>query len=234
MGGNDMLEIFFDKWWRVGGAAGILFLIMFIVGITLQGEPPTFDEPVDEIRDWFADNGEQYLVGDYLTGLAFLLFFLPFLASLRGLLAAAEGGPAVWSRVAFAGGLLFLIFGGVASLFWATLAYSFGTVGNGDDGTLKTLMYLDQVGFSAGALAVIPLMLGASLVTLRTGVLWRWLSLLGLIVAVFAGIAGASSLTSDPDGALGGIGFIGFIGFGLWMLLVSVNMILKKEAPAAA
>jgi len=127
-----------------------------------------------------------------------------------------------------------LIFGGVASLFWATLAYSFGTVGNGDDGTLKTLMYLDQVGFSAGALAVIPLMLGASLVTLRTGVLWRWLSLLGLIVAVFAGIAGASSLTSDPDGALGGIGFIGFIGFGLWMLLVSVNMILKKEAPAAA
>jgi len=232
-----MLDVFFDKWWRVGGVAGILFLIMFIVGITLQGEPPTFDEPVDEIRDWFADNGEQYLVGDYLTGLAFLLFFLPFLASLRGLLAVAEGGPAVWSRVAFAGGLLFLIFGGVASFFWATLAYSFGTVGNGDDGTLKTLktlMYLDQVGFSTGALAVIPLMLGASLVTLRTGVLWRWLSLLGLIVAVFAGIAGASSLTSDPDGALGGIGFIGFIGFGLWMLLVSVNMILKKEAPAAA
>lgn len=86
-----MLDVFFDKWWRVGGAAGVLFLIMFIVGIVLQGEAPQFDEPVDEIRDWFADNGEQYLVGDYMVGLAFVLFFLPFLASLRGLLARVEG-----------------------------------------------------------------------------------------------------------------------------------------------
>jgi len=229
-----MLGVFFDKWWRVGGVAGILFLIMFIVGIVVRGEPPTFDDPVDEIRDWFTDNGEQYLIGDYLTTLAFVFFFLPFLASLRGLLASAEGGPAVWSRVAFAGGLIFLILGAVGSSFWGTLAYSFGVVEEGEEGTIKTLMYLDQVGFTGAFMAVIPLVLGASLVTLRTGVLWRWLPLLALVVIVFVVIAGASTLTSDPDGALGGIGFIGFPFFGLWVLLVSVNMILKREAPAAA
>ena len=229
-----MLDVFFDKWWRVGGAAGILFLITFIVGIVVQGEPPTFDDPVDEIRDWFADNGEQYLVGDYLITVGFVFFFLPFLASLRGLLASAEGGPAVWSRVTFAGGITFLVLGAGASLFWGTLAYSFGVVEEGEEGTIKTLMYLDQAGFSGAFMAVIPLVLGASLVTLRTGVLWRWLPLLGLIAMVFVVIAGASTLTSDPDGALGGIGFIGFPVFGLWILLTSVNMILKREATAPA
>jgi len=230
-----MLDIFFDKWWRVGGVAGILFLIMFIVGgIVLQGEPPTFEDPVGEIRDWFADNGKQYLVGEYLLGLAFFVFFLPFLSSLRGLLASAEGGPAVWSRVAFAGGLMFLIFGAVSSFFWATLAYSFGVVENGDEGTIKTLMYLDQVAVIPLILAVIPLMLGASLVTLRTGVLWRWLPLLALVAIVFTVIAGASNLSSDSNGALGGIGFISFPATGLWILLTSINMILKKNAPTAA
>src|SRR3972149_8157913 len=120
-----MLDVFFDKWWRVGGVAGILFLIMFIVGIVVRGEPPTFDDPVDEIRDWFTDNGEQYLIGDYLTTLAFVFFFLPFLASLRGLLASAEGGPAGWSRVTFAGGITFLGFGAGARPFWGALAHRF-------------------------------------------------------------------------------------------------------------
>src|SRR3990172_6427352 len=87
--GGPMLDVFFDKWWRVGGMAGILFLITFIVAIMLEGEPPSFDDPVNKIRDWFADNGKQFLVAEYLIGLAFTLFFLPFLASLRGVLASA-------------------------------------------------------------------------------------------------------------------------------------------------
>src|SRR3990170_348935 len=199
-----MLDGLFNNWWRVGGIAGILYLVLFIAGIGVQGEVPQFDKPVDEIRDWFTDNGEQYLAGSYMVGLAFMLFFLPFLASLRGLLAAAEGGAAVWSRVAFAGGLLFLIFGATASLFWGALAYSFGVVENGDEGTVLTLMYLDSYGFATAPLAFVPFLLGSSLVILRTGVLWRWLALIGLAAAVFAIIGGASPLDADPEGALGG------------------------------
>ena len=212
----------------------MLFLIMFIVGIVVQGEPPSFDEPVDEIRDWFTDNGEQYLVGDYMVGLAFMLFFLPFLASLRGLLAAAEGGPAVWSRIAFTGGLLYLILGTTASFFLEALAFSFGVVEEGDEATIRTLMYLDHVSFAAFALTLAPLLLGSSLVILRTGVLWRWLAVLGLAVAVVGIIGGASSLDSDPEGTLSLVGGSSFALAALWVLLVSINMILKKEAPAAA
>jgi len=229
-----MLDVFFDKWWRVGGAAGILFLIMFIVGIALTGDAPTLDESTDEIRDWYTDNGDQFLVGNYIFGLAFAFFFFPFLAGLQSLLASAEGGPRMWSKVAFAGGLAFFVFGGVASLFWATLAYSFGVVEQGDDVPIKTMMYLDQVGTATFPLPLIALVLGTSLVSLRSGVLWRWLSLLALVVAVFVVINGANTLSSDTDGALGGIGFIAFPAFALWVLLTSINMILKREAPAAA
>ena len=229
-----MLDGLFNNWWRVGGIAGILYLVLFIAGFVVQGEAPQFDEPVDDIRDWFADNGEQYLVGDYMVGLAFMLFFLPFLASLRGLLAAAEGGAAVWSRVAFAGGLLFLIMGATASVFWGALAFSFGVVGEGDEATIRTLMYLDHVSFAAFALTLAPLLLGSSLVILRTGVLWRWLAVPGLLAGVLGIIGGASNLESDPEGLIGGLGFLGILLAALWILLVSINMVLKREAPAAA
>ena len=229
-----MLDVFFDKWWRVGGVAGILFIIVFIVGIVLQGEAPAFDDPVDEIRDWFADNGEQYLVGHYLIVLGFVLFFLPFLSSLRGILARAEGDPAVWSWVTFLGGVLIIIVGAVAGMFWATLAYGYGIRSDGDEATIRTLMHLDLAAFSTLPMVFIPFVLGTSIVILRTGVFWRWLPIIGLIVAVFSAIGGASLLTSDHAGALGGVGAIGFIGAPIWILLLSVNMILKSEAPAAA
>src|SRR3989337_2492401 len=158
-----MLDVFFDKWWRVGGVAGILYLVMFMIGIILQGGPPNFDDPVNEIQDWFTDSGKQYIAGNYLISLGFVLFFLPFLSSLRGLLASAEGGAAVWSRVAFASGLLFLVFGATASIFWGALAFGFGVVEEGDEGTVKTLMYLDAYAFSGLFMVLVPLLLSVSL-----------------------------------------------------------------------
>jgi hypothetical protein len=228
-----VLDVLFDKWWRMGGVCGILFIIMFAIGIVVQGEPPDLDAPVDEIRDWFADNGEQYLVGDYLIGLGFVFFFLPFLSSLRGILARAEGDPAVWSWVTFLGGAVLLVIAAVSGMFWGTLAYGHGIRSDGDEATIRTLMHLDVAGFTALPLAFIPFVLGTSLVILRSGVFWRWLPIIGLIVVVSSAIAGASLLTSDTDGALGGVGAIGFIGAPIWIILVSVNMILKPEAPAA-
>jgi len=226
-----MLDVFFDKWWRVGGVAGILYLVMFIIGIILQGGPPNFDDPVDEIQGWFTDNGKQYIAGNYLIGLGFVLFFLPFLSSLRGLLAAAEGGAAVWSRVAFAAGLAFLILGAAASSFQGALAFGLGVVEEGDEATIRTLMYLDYYAFSGTLpLVVTPLFLASSLVILRTGVLWRWLAVLGLVVAIGALIGGLTPLDSDSEG----IAFISFIAIAAWVLLVSIAMIMKRDAPASA
>jgi magnesium-transporting ATPase (P-type) len=229
-----MLDVFFDKWWRLGGVSGILFLVLFIVGAAVQGCFPDFDEPIDEVRDWYTDNGEQFLVGSYLIVLAFILFFLPFLSSLRGLLAAAEGGQAVWSRVAFAAGLAFLAVGAVTATFCSVLAFHFGVVKDGDldEGTIRSLMYLDYI--TPIVMLLAPLLLASSIVIVRTGVFWRWLAIPGVIAAVLAVISGLKTLEAEPYGGITGIGDIAFPLTALWILLASINMILKREAPAAA
>ena len=231
---GETAEGLWANWWRMGGVAGILFLALFIVGIIVEGDLPAFDEPVEKAQAWLTDNGQQYLAGDYLIGLAFVLFFLPFLSSLRGVLASAEGGAAVWSRVAFTGGLLFLIMGATASVFLGALAFSFGVVEEGDEATIRTLQYLDFYAFTGAFLALTPFFLASSLVIWQTGVLWRWLALLGIPVAVLAAISSAAYFESDPEGTLAGIGFIAGPLAGIWVLLVSVAMILKREPPAAA
>jgi hypothetical protein len=229
-----MVDVFFDRWWRVAGVAGIIFVILAVAGGAVTGDTPTFDEPTDKIRDWFADNGDQFVVGSFLISIAFAFFFFPFIAGLRSLLAAAEGGPRMWSTVSFAGGVAFLVIGAAVSLFWTSLAFSLGVVEQGDEVPIKGIMYLDAVGTAMLTAPLIPLVLGASLVSLRTGVLWRWLAVIALLAIVFDVINTANVLSSDADGALGGVGFLGIVATALWILLVGVNMLLKSEEPAAA
>jgi hypothetical protein len=45
--------------WRWAGLAGLAWFAAFIVGgVVLQGEPPAYDEPIGEVRDFFADHGQ--------------------------------------------------------------------------------------------------------------------------------------------------------------------------------
>ena len=93
-------------------------------------------------------------------------------------------------------------------------------------------MYVDAYGFSMFTLTSALLMFPASVVILTSGVLWRWLAILGIAAGILAIIGAAWVIDGDQEGALGIIGFIGFFGFALWVLLVNINMILKKELPA--
>ena len=48
-----------DRWWKVGGAAGVLFLVFFIVGaIILQGNTPMPDDSAADIKKYFLDYDE--------------------------------------------------------------------------------------------------------------------------------------------------------------------------------
>jgi len=228
-----MLDVFFDKPWRLGGVAGIVFPILFIVAVSIQGEYPNVDAPNDEVRDWFTDHGEQFIVGDYLMGLTFMIFFPFFLVNLFGLLSGAEGGAAVWSRLALLGGVVFVVLAAALSLFAATLAFGFGVSDTADDSMIRLAMVMDHFSFFRASLALAPLLLGSSLVILRTGVLWRWLAIAGLFVGLASLGLPIGALDSDTEGAGGGLVLLGFALTMLWILLVSINMILKREAPAA-
>jgi hypothetical protein len=221
---------FLKQWWRVGGACGILFLVLFIVGSSLQGAPPTRTDPVSEIRSFWVEDGESYLTGDYIIGLGFMLFFIPFVSGLSSLLGRAEGDPRMWSRIVLVGGILFLGLAAGSGAFWTALA--FGDVAeNASDDTIILLMDL-----STGADHFIPaglaiMVLPAALVMLQTRVLPLWLGVLTLIEAVLAILAPLAILADDPNDSV--LGFLPFLGSGIWILVTSIVMVLKKDAPPA-
>ena len=213
-----------NQWWRVGGAAGIAFIVLFVVGaIVLQGDSPMSTDSSSEIREYYVDNGQRYLTGDFIAGLGFVFGFIPFVAALRALLARAEGAPAIWSRAALIGAVLGTVFGGVAAVFSGALAL--GAASTADDSTVQALVKLRDHGFSAVTLTFALFVIASALVIVRTGVLWRWLGWAGLVDGVALVVGSAWTIDGDPEGLLSFIGFIALIVLMLWVLAVSIAML---------
>ena len=220
------------EWWRLGGFFGVAFVVMFIVAIVVQqaiaGEPPSYDDPVQEIRTYWEDEGDGYLVGDYLFGLTYLVLFLPFLAALRGMLGVAEGGGQVFARTAMLAGLLGIAASVAAAAFWTTLAFA---ADNLSDDTLTTLMYLDAAAWSWVPMPFGVLLLAASYVIFTSSILWKWLAILGFILGIAAILSPLWLIDGDMDGPLGILGFIAFLGLAVWILATSIGMIMRKVEP---
>jgi hypothetical protein len=184
------------------------------------------DDPIEEIRAYWADDGDTYLLGDYIIGLGFIIFLVPFLSAVRSVLGAGEGESQMFSRSFFAGGVLFIALAGAAGTFWTTLAW--GSVAeDATDETLQTLMWLD-----VGAQHLVPaglsiMLLPAAFVLLRTRVLPLWLGILTLLIGVISVLSMLSILGDDE------FGWVGFPLTGIWVLATSIVLVLKKEAPGA-
>jgi hypothetical protein len=220
-----------NKPWTIAGASGILFVVLFVIGVMVSGDVPMYDEEGDEIAAWFADNGDQYLVGDFLTGLAFILFYFPFLVGLYAKLRAAEGEPSIFSRVALIGGILFPVAGLVSGISIAALALLEGEV------SAEVASFAAATSYHAfvGANALQAILLGAAaIVIIRTGVLWNWLGWLAGALALAAIVASASSIENNPEGVLSVIGIITFLGFGIWILATSVALLRTREPVTSA
>src|SRR3972149_8214546 len=93
------------SWRQLGGLCGVVFVILFVIGVIVSGDLPTIDDSASEAQKWFADNGQQFLVGDFLIAIAVVIFFVPFFCRFRGLLREAEQGGALWSLIMLIGAL---------------------------------------------------------------------------------------------------------------------------------
>jgi hypothetical protein len=216
------------QWWRLGGLLGIAFIVIFIIGgFVLQGETPTYTDDLAEIRAYWEEDGETYLIGDYLIGLAVLLLFLPFLGALRSLLGLYEGGSQLWSRTAYAAGILFIAFVAGAAASWTALAFAADEL---EDESIRLLMYFDIAAWNATPFPIGTMLLAVSLVIWQTGVLWKWLAILGFVVGIAALISPLSIVEGDvEDGAFAIAGFISFLGFAIWLLATSIGMLMKRD-----
>jgi len=209
-----------DLW---GPIAGIVFVVLFVVGFSLF-DLPSGDDSAQEITSFYNDSGDraQLIIASYLMMLAGV-FFLWFLASLRNRLLAAEGEPARLTVIAFASGVVFVAMLMVAAAAFMTVAADI-TFGDEKFVSVEGARLLPELGYPilliGGMFAAIAMIDAASILIVRTGVLPKWIGYFGFVAAV---------------ALLFSVFFVPIILLVLWVLFVSIALLRTRDAvPVAA
>jgi hypothetical protein len=212
------------RWQRITGAFGLAWIVLFALGgIALQGQPPAYDAPIGETRDFFGAHGGRYLWGDYIAGLAFDLCLLPYVVGLRSVLGAAEGGPQIGSRLVLLGGVATVIVGDAATAFLDALAL--GGADQFSDATIRLLLELDAVAIAAIGLPMALTVIAAATVIWQTGVLPRWLAAVAALSGLLHIVGATFVAADDADGPLFFTRFAGLIAFAVFVAASSVSLI---------
>jgi hypothetical protein len=213
------------QWQRITGFFGLAWIVLFALGgIALQGQPPAYDGPIGETRDFFAAHGDRYMWGDYIAGLAFILCLLPFLIGLRSVLGAAEGPPQIASRLVLVGGIATVIVGDAATAFLDALALA-GAPAELPDTTIRLLLELDAVAIAAIGLPMALTALAAATVIWQTGVLPHWLAPVAALSGLLHIIGATFVAANDADGPLFFTRFAGLITFAVFVAAASISLI---------
>jgi hypothetical protein len=211
-----------DNWRRAGAMSGIMFVVLFIVGLIVQGDAPLPTDSAEDIAAYFADNDDNYIIGDFIIGIGFLFGFLPFASVLGSHLGMAEGEPRVWSRLIIVAALVFTAAGGAISCFNGAMAYSAGTLGDDVQVALTAANYYGLTSVFSLSTALLAFCVG--LLIMRKGAMWQWLGWLSLAYVIAALISYFAILGDDPESGLGILQWIVFIVFGVWTLIVSFGL----------
>lgn len=210
---------------RLDAAAGIAFVVLFLIAALVPGQPPVATDPIGDIRDFFSDERESLQAATFFTGLA-IIAFLWFLGTLRGRLRVAEGGTGRLTAVAFGSGLVVAATALVGQALYLAPTLHLAEL---DDGTVRVLFdssvyVFAMVGFPAAGLTA-----ATAAVSLRTGALPRAIGALSAVIAVCQ-VVGALALYGEDDSFFAIGGASGFVAFGLflvWVLAVSIALLIR-------
>jgi hypothetical protein len=183
-----------------------------------------FDDSAEDIRSFYANHSDNYIITDWITGIAVIFFFIPFLVVLRRIFTAVDPSG-IWAGVFYTSGLLFAALGGASSAFDGA-----ATVNKGDQLSpefLRGMLVAGDYSFSIAVIALAAMHVAAALVIGRTGVLWRWIAALNVISAVCILIGSLGNLSHDSESGVGFLVFIGLIGTMLFALIAGINMIMR-------
>jgi DMSO/TMAO reductase YedYZ heme-binding membrane subunit len=101
-----------------------------------------------------------------------------------------------------------------------------------DDSSVRLMVEMSTYAFTLLTLGMALFVGSGSVVILRTGVMWRWLGGLGLLIAILLIIGSAWPIDGDEEGPLAIAGFIGALATMLFIIISSINMIIRSEEPA--
>ncbi len=192
-----------ERWWAAGG---LVFVALFFTAFVLTGE--SGDNGSEVLEHYTGQEGKQ-IVSLFLLA-ASAIAYLVFVAALRAVLAAAEREPRPLSALGLAGGIVTTALLLVTAAVLAALTDAVGTAEHPQTYYILNSTTYPLVTF--GIAASSPLALATGIVTLRSGVLPRWVGWVSLVTAPIILVA---------------ILFIPLFGFLAWVAIVSVVLLMR-------
>jgi hypothetical protein len=207
-----------ERWAPLGG---IIFVVLMVVGTYFVADVPDPDAPQQAIADYLGDsaNHTRDIIGAYMWVLG-ALAFLWFVTRLRSVLRGAEGGTGTLSNLVFGAGVVYSALMMASGVTFAAVAYAIGfrdgTVSDPD--FVRVLPQMAWMILLLGAgFAGLLLVLTASILSLQTGVLPRWLAWLGIVVAIV--------LLFD-------VIYVNIVPLLIWVLAASIVLLMRREDTA--
>lgn len=204
---------------RYGALAGIVFVVLNLIGGAMAGSPPAPSDSEEEILKWFVDKDSGIKTATFL-GVISIVFMLWFLGTLWRHMAKAEGGSVRASVISAAG----LVGSGV---LWVAATGVQSTVVLLDGAGAKSFYTLSGVFMGAAGAFLATHLLGANLLALRTKWLPSWLAGIGLLAAA-AQLAGTAGTMTDAGWPM----VAGLIGFFLWCVWIIATGVRMYRTPA--
>ena len=225
-----------SAWSRFGASAGLVGALIYVVGAFVAGNPPKPDDSKASIVAHFQDKRTAVLLGMALTvvALAFLMWFVGYL---RALLAEAEasigdrGAPlATVTLIAFLA--LFALAGAGGVLLTVVVWRGAGSI----NPNLVRLAF-DAQNLSLYAVtstAALLSVLAPTVVIARTGVLPRWLIVLGGVEIAVNVIEITGFLIRSGWNTAGYAAGAGPLVWAVWLGAISITMMMRTPAPEEA
>jgi hypothetical protein len=219
-----------SKWEQYGAAAGVLFVVLVVIGALIAGSPPSPDDSVRKIATFYEDHTAAIKTGAFLTGLGGAAF-LWFLGSLWSTLRRSEDTRRL-ATIAVGGGIVGLVTAFAATAINATVAVAIDSTGATASVNPKFIYLLSGTIGGMGNFGIAILVAATGVAALRTGVFPAPLGWASLVLAL-AWIVGGLVVVTD-SGAIFAEGFIVFLVWLIWVLVISFFLFRPHEESAPA
>jgi hypothetical protein len=214
-----------NPWERRLGLSGVVFALLFLIGwFASGGDAPDYGASDQDWTAWAGDNQWKSRIGAFAMLLAGFVF-LHFVATLRGVLGAAETtsrGSAQLARVAFAGAVT-----GIAGMAIAIVVISAATAEGAEVNPVvsRAIASTSAGPFLVAAMGFAAYLVASGLLTIRTGVFSRWVGIVALIGGVAFLVAFLAVIDGLGEDSVFGFGFFpGVLALVIWSIATSIAM----------
>lgn len=211
------------KWHRYGLLAGVVFVVLNVIGFFAPGTPPSSDASPAEITSYITDHTGGIKLAGVLFAFA-LIFGLWWMGSLWRVIGKLEPAGPRLALIAVGAFLMLGVLAAVSQILFTAVAVRPAAL----DGTAGLVWSATTVaiGMSMPVLATHMLALGALVLWTRFLPAWMgWLALLSTVASVVATIGvGSQAAIYLPLSA------VGLLAWFVWVLLASILLYAKRPS----